>query len=186
VARCIESLYSAHRNSLSEGLALHALRLLHGNLRRTVAAPDDLDARQECQVACVMSGVASINAMASVVHALGHIIGGRYALQHGVSHAILLAPAMRLLLPVLGERQAWVLEALSSERNVSADSAAAAAARMEAFVAALPLKRRLRDLGIAQEELPEIAALAMQDYMMGNLPRAMSEADVEALLHAAW
>ncbi|HXP30535.1 MAG TPA: iron-containing alcohol dehydrogenase family protein [Stellaceae bacterium] len=186
VARCVESLYSAHRNPLSEGLALHALRLLRNNLPRTVAAPDDLDARQECQIACAMSGIASVNAMASIVHALGHIVGGRYALQHGVSHAILLAPAMRLLLPVLGERQAWALEALGGDARGSADAAGAAAEQMEKFVAGLPLKRRLRDLGIPATELPEIAALAMHDYMMGNLPRPMSAAEVEALLHAAW
>jgi alcohol dehydrogenase class IV len=187
VARCIEALYSRHRNPLADGLALHALRLLVANLPQTVAVPTDLEARFQCQVACSMSGIASINAMASVVHALGHVVGGRYALQHGVSHTILLAPAMRRFLPLLGEQQKLVLEALGGTVTGSADAAGAAAgARLGQFVATLPLGQRLRDIGIPAEELPLLAEQATQDYMMANLPQAMSAADIEALLREAW
>lgn len=187
VARCIEALYSRHRNPLSDGLALHALRLLRANLPRTVAQPGDLDARFQCQVACSMSGVATINAMASIVHALGHVVGGRYALQHGVSHTILLAPAMRRFLPLLGERQKLVLEALGGTTTGSADAAGAAAGeQLDELVAQLPLQRRLRDIGIPLEELRLLAEQATHDYMMANLPLAMSAADIEALLQEAW
>lgn len=186
VARCIESLYSADRNPLAEGLALHALRLLHRNLPRVVAAPDDLTARYECQVACAMSGIAAINAMVSVVHAVGHIVGGRYGLQHGVSHAILLAPAMRRLLPTIGERQSDVLVALG-EHDADPDAAGVRAADLiERLVAALPLQGRLRDLGVTEDELPEVAAQSARDYMMKNVPRPMDAREIETLLRGAW
>jgi alcohol dehydrogenase class IV len=187
VARCVESLYSLSRNPLAEGLALHALRLLYKNLPIAVAEPGNLQARYECQVACSMSGIAAINSMVSVVHALGHIVGGKYGLQHGVSHAILLAPSMRQMLPVIGERQRYVLEALGGDASMPADKAGAAAAdRLRAFVAALPLNQRLRDLGIGAEELSDIATQGAKDYMMVNLPRAMPVAEIESLLHSAW
>ncbi len=187
VARCIETLYSGHRHPVSTGLALHALRLLRRALPRSVEAPRDLDARADCQVAAIMSGMAAINAMVSVVHAVGHVVGGRHALQHGLSHAILLAPAMRLLLPTIGTEQELVLEALGARGSgVTGDAAAAAAALMTGFVAGLPLPHRLRDLGVAQEELAEVAHLTMSDYMMANLPRPLSEEDVLRLLQEAW
>lgn len=187
VARCVESLYSSDRNALAEGLALHALRLLQHNLPLSVERPDDLDARLECQVACAMSGIASINAMVSLVHALGHVVGGRYALQHGVSHAILLAPAMRRLLPAIGARQGLVLEALGGDGAGDPDAAGARAAeRIAALVARLPLNGRLRELGIPAEELDEIAETATHDYMMANLPAPVSLAEIGALLRAAW
>jgi alcohol dehydrogenase class IV len=187
VARCVESLYSISRNPLAEGLALHALRLLYRNLPVAVAEPGNVAARYECQVACAMSGVAAINSMVSVVHALGHIVGGKYGLQHGVSHAILLAPSMRRMLPVIGERQRLVLEALGGDGSLSPDAAGAAAAdRLQAFVAALPLKHRLRDLGIGEEELPDIALQGSKDYMMVNLPRALSVPEIESLVRNAW
>jgi alcohol dehydrogenase class IV len=187
VARCIESLFSVNRNPLAEGLALHALRLLHRNLPIVVNEPGNLEARYECQVACSMSGIAAINSMVSIVHALGHIVGGKFALQHGVSHAILLAPAMRRMLPVIGERQTFVLQALGGGSAPTADGAGAAAADLiDALVDRLPLERRLRDLGLAETELPDVARQAADDYMMVNLPRPMDVPEIEALLRAAW
>jgi alcohol dehydrogenase class IV len=187
VARCIEALYSRHRNPLSDGLALHALRLLNANLPRTVANAGDLDARFQCQVACVMSGIATINAMASIVHALGHVVGGRHALQHGVSHSVLLAPAMRRLVPVIGEQQHLVLEALGGTASGSADASGMEAGnRIASLAAGLPLSRRLREIGIPAEELPIIAEEATRDYMMANLPMPMKAPDIEALMREAW
>ncbi len=187
VARAVESLYSANRNPFSEGLALHALRLLYRNLPRAVEEPANIEVRYQCQVACSMSGVAAINAMVSVVHALGHIVGGRYALQHGVSHAILIAPAIRRFIAVMGERQGLVLDAMGNEGSVPADRMPETAADlMTALIARLPLKRRLRDLTIPAEDLPEIARDAEHDYMMANVPMPTPVADIEALLRAAW
>jgi alcohol dehydrogenase class IV len=187
VARCVESLYSASRNPLAEGLALHALRLLYRNLPIVVAEPGNLDARFQCQVACSMSGIAAINSMVSIVHALGHIVGGKYGLQHGVSHSILLAPSMRQMLPIIGERQRFVLEALGGDPSVPAMQAGEAAAdRLQGLVARLPLRQRLRDLQIGANDLADIAAQGSQDYMMLNLPRPMPVSEIEALLRNAW
>jgi alcohol dehydrogenase class IV len=149
--------------------------------------PHDLEARAACQMACTMSGMAAINAMVSVVHAIGHIVGGRHGLQHGISHAVLLAPAMRLLLPIIGDDQTLLLDALGGRRTGSADGdGAEAAALMTSFVRGLPLPQRLRDLGMSEGELAEIAHLTMSDYMMANLPRPMANGEVLALLCSAW
>src|SRR4029077_18584909 len=125
-----------------------------------------------CQMAASMSGTAAINAMVSVVHAVGHIVGGRYALQHGTSHAMLLAPAMRRLLPAIGNEQSLLLEALGGTTCGNPDRDGAVAAELiSIFVSRLPLPQRLRDVGIIEGELPELAQLTMSDYMMANLPR---------------
>ena len=187
MARAIETLYSAYRHPISTGLGLHAARLLYQELPRAVAEPFDLDARAACQMACTMSGMAAINAMVSIVHAIGHIVGGRYGLQHGISHAILLAPAMRHLLPTIGAEQSLLLEALGGTRSASPDrDGAQCAERIAAFVGQLPVPKRLRDVGVEEIELPEIARLTMFDYMMANLPRPMTEDEVLALIRSVW
>ena len=183
MARAIECLYSADRHPLSTGLAVHAIRLLQRALPRVIEAPGDLAARADCQMACLMSGTAAINAMVSVVHAVGHVVGGRYALQHGISHALLLAPAMRRLLPAIGDDQAIVLEALGAGPGATA---ADAAGWVAALVAGLPLPHRLREVGIDKAELSGIAAATMSDYMMANLPAPMTEQDVLTLLEEAF
>jgi alcohol dehydrogenase class IV len=94
---------------------------------------------------------------------------------------------MRLMLPVIGERQRDVLEALGGDRSLPANEAGLVAAdRLQALVAALPLKTRLRDLKIGEDELPDIARQAASDYMMINLPRPMPVPEIETLLRNAW
>jgi len=183
MARAIECLYSVDRQPLSTGLAVHAIRILRRALPRVIEAPGDLAARADCQMACLMSGTAAINSMVSVVHAIGHIIGGRYALQHGISHAMLLAPAMRQLLPAIGADQTIVHEALGVAPGATADDAAG---QMAALIAELPLPRRLREVGVNRNDLSDIAAATMSDYMMANLPEPMTEPDVLALLDEAF
>jgi alcohol dehydrogenase class IV len=115
------------------------------------------------------------------------VVGGRHALQHGSSHAMLLAPAMRQLLPVVGSEQTLLLEALGGTSSGNADRDGATAADLiAAFVGRLPLPQRLRDVGLVESDLSEMARLTMSDYMMANLPRSMSEADVLALLTSVW
>ncbi len=188
VARCVESLYSRDRHPVSTALALHGLTLLRRSLPVAAREPGNLQARAECQYACAMSGVAAINAMVSLVHAVGHVVGGRHALQHGVSHAILLGPAMRLLLPSIGAEQRLVLGALTGAQVAAGDDEAGAMAAREIdhLLAELPLHHRLRDVGIEEVELHEIAIRTPEDYMMANLPRPISVPEIEAFLRDAW
>jgi hypothetical protein len=86
--------------------------------------------------------------MASLVHAVGHVAGGRYGLPHGVAHGILLAPALRLLAPALGD---------DGQGGVTAGLADAVAA----LLARLPLPPRLRDAGVPAADLDSIAAAAV-------------------------
>jgi len=187
VARAIESLYSKDRNPYATGIALHSARLMLRNLPLVVENPNDLDARQNCQFACIMAGTAAINSMVSIVHAIGHVIGGRYGLQHGISHGIMLAPALRKMLPMAGgDAHKYVLEALGCEHTDSVEEAANRAAdAITALMAKLPSPRRLSEVGVTQEHIAEIASNTMGDYMMGNLPGPLSEEDVAALLREA-
>jgi alcohol dehydrogenase class IV len=153
-----------------------------------VSHPDDLDARADCQFGSLMSGVSGINAMVSLVHAIGHVVGGRLGLQHGLSHAILLAPVMRTLLPAIGADQFFVLEAMGGHANgQTADQAGAAAAdAMAELVASLPLPQRLKDVGVDETDLDDIAAATMDDYMMGFLPRPVTQAEVLSALKSVF
>ncbi len=109
--------------------------------------------------------------MASLVHAIGHVMGGRYGLPHGVAHGILLPPALRLLWPSLGD---------------GPPEAAGLADAVAALHAGLPLPRRLREAGVGAADLAAIAAATLGDSMIAHAPRPVSEAEVRGLLEAAW
>lgn len=188
MARCIEALYSRDRNPFSTAFALHGARLLQASLRRSIVDPYDIGARADCLLASGMSGVAAINAMASFVHAVCHHLGGRYGLQHGIGHSILLAPAIRRLLPAIGDDAYYVIEAFGLARNgMSRDAAAdAAGSAMARLLEGLPLPKRLRDVGVVREDIGLLARETMDDYMIGYTPTPLDERSVGALIEAAW
>lgn len=188
VARAIETLYSRVRQPLADAYALHALEMMARALPRAVADGSDLEARGLTQVGALISGIAADNAMVSLVHAVGHAVGGRYALQHGVAHGILLAPVARLCLPLLGPMQHKIAAALGADTRGAGDAAAGAAAAeaLSRLVASLPLPRRLRDVGVTADELGAIADAAMADPMFYYCPRPFDRHEVVAILEQAW
>jgi alcohol dehydrogenase class IV len=61
------------------------------------------------------------------------------------------------------------------------------AATFAALFDRLGLPRRLRELGVARAALPELAALAMEDWFMRGNPRPVRSPDeLEPMLEAAW
>lgn len=187
VARCIELLYSGRRNPIHSALALHALRMLFTALPHSLNNPKDLALRSDCLIASSMSAI-SANANTSAVHAIGHVVGGKQGLQHGVAHAILIAETMRMMLPVVGPMQRQVLEAMGvSAAGLSDDEAGQRAADVMArFVAALPLPQRLRDVGVNQADIPAMAEHAAHDPIMIASAAGVTADKIAAILQSVW
>lgn len=187
LARGFEALYSADRQPLADGYALQALRLLVPALPRSVEDGSDLEAREDALVGSLLSGIAAQNAMVSVTHAFGHAVGGRYALQHGIAHAILLPHVARRCLPTIGERQHALLAALGGAPAPTAEAAGEESVRLlEELIARLPIPARLRDASVPQGDLPVLARLVQSEPMLRTSPVQLDEADLLELVEAAW
>jgi len=63
---------------------------------------------------------------------------------------------------------------------------AAAPRGVAALVATLPVPQRLRDAGVLEAILDEVAAAAAASATVQNNPKPVSGADVRELLRAAW
>ncbi|MHB8469799.1 MAG: iron-containing alcohol dehydrogenase family protein [Gaiellaceae bacterium] len=188
LARAMESLYSARRQPVTDAYALEALRLLVHGLPRAIADGFDLDARAATLVGSLISGIAAQNAMVSVVHAVGHAVGGRYALQHGIAHAILLPLVAARCLPVIGERRRDLLAALDGPGTVvtAEEAGELAVQRLARLIEGLPIPGRLRDAGVARDDVPVLANLVMSEPMLRDAPFPFGECDVLELLLEAW
>jgi alcohol dehydrogenase class IV len=187
VARGVEALYSLDRQPLADGYALQALRLLADALPRSIEDGSDLDAREDALVGSLLSGIAAQNAMVSVTHAFGHTVGGRYALQHGIAHAILLPHVARRCLPTIGEQQRALLAALGGGPAATADAAGEESVRLlEELIARLPIPARLRDAGVPEGDVPVLAALVQSEPMLRTSPIQLSEAELRKLVEEAW
>lgn len=187
LARAVESLYSRNRQPIAEALALQALRLLAAGLPRSIASGEDLEARQMTQVGAMLSGIAADNSMVSIVHAIGHAVGGRYGLQHGVAHRILLPRSADLFLPTVDTALPLVADALGLESSRDkAKDVASIVDELTRILDELPIPRRLRDAGVAEADLAELAEAAEHEPMMGYSPRPISSTEILDLLHHCW
>ena len=94
LAHAIECWTSNKANPFSGLFAMHALDLLLNNLL-PACNEQDMQARQNVQLASFLAGVAITASGTTAVHALSYPLGGKYHIAHGISNAILLAPVMR-------------------------------------------------------------------------------------------
>lgn len=89
LTHAIEAYTCRIANPITDGLALHAIRLVKENLA-TAVQDGDAAARENMLIASLMAGIAFGNADTAGVHCLSEAIGGRYDTSHGVANAIFL------------------------------------------------------------------------------------------------
>jgi maleylacetate reductase len=176
LAHSAEALYVKGHNPEADEHALEGARLIGEWLPRVVAVPEDLGARTKLLEGAMHAGMALGGSMLALGHALAQALGGRYGLPHGAMNALSLPPALRFNAAVVPE---------AVERFASALGADDAAARVQEL-ARLGGYERLRDFGVPEEDLPEVAeAVVVRAGAKAN-PRPVSAAEAEELLRSMW
>jgi maleylacetate reductase len=113
-------------------------------------------------------------------HGIGHVLGGTANVPHGYTSCVMLPHVLRFNHPVDAERQDVVSEALGRPGAPAADVVAE-------LIADLGLPGRLRDVGVAPQQLDEIAERSMHDRWVHTNPRKIAGPPVvRQLLDAAW
>jgi alcohol dehydrogenase len=187
----VETLYSSAPHVISQTLAARAIEMLVTHLPRSRrgAADDILSHRAACQMAAWLAVFGVTNAGFGLSHVLGHQVGPRWNVPHGVTSAIMLPHAMRLMAAAAPSRFADIARGL----NVPFDAAdarhgaLACADRTAAFIARFGLPGRLRDVGVPRDGLAAIAALVSNLMNEAHaVSGGISAAEVESVLAAAY
>jgi alcohol dehydrogenase class IV len=185
MVHAIEAYTTRHlKNPISDALAVRGLQLLDRHLGRAIAQGDDIDAREGMLLGSLLAGMAFANAPVAAVHALAHPLGSHFHVPHGLANALVMVPVLRFNLPVAGPLYAELARALDPSLHGVADGEAAEAfiARMARHLAQAPIPQRLRDVGIAANDLPTLAEAAMGvQRLLANNPRALTQTDALAL-----
>jgi len=171
LAHAAEALYAGPCEDATTGA-----RLLGEHLPAAVSDGHDAAARTGLLEGAMYAGRALGERGLFLGHALAQALGGRYGLPHGAMNALCLAPALRFNEPVVPAAVAGLAGALDVDD---------AAARVEEL-ARLGGFERLRDFGVPEEDLPEIAEIAAARPGARANPRPVSTADAEALLRSIW
>ncbi len=179
MTHAVESYVSQTRNPISDGLALHAVRLIVKYLPMAVADGGNLMARGQMQIGALLAGWAFSNAMLGLVHAMAHSLGAVCRIPHGLANGILLPHVMKYNAEEIPELISHIAEAMGVAVNTMDPSTAAMAAvdKMAGFVKRVGLDQSLSQLGVTEADLTKCAELSMSDGSIIYNPRMVMEAE---------
>jgi maleylacetate reductase len=177
LAHCAEALYAHGHNTVADGHALRGARLIADLLPRVLDHPDDLELRTHLLEGAAHAGEALGSAGLALGHALAQAVGGAYGLPHGRMNAICLPAALRFNAELAPDAVARFGEAIGAP-DAPADKVVE--------LAALSGPTRLRDLGVPEQDLPELAAKAAARPGNRANPRPATRDEVEELLRSVW
>jgi len=181
---------SANNNPLSKLLAREALRLLGANIETAVANGGNVEARGAMLLGAMLAGQAFANSPVAAVHALAYPIGGTFHVPHGLSNALVLPHVLRFNGPAAASLYAEIAhDAFPHLDRETGDQALCAdfIEELAGLSKRLGMQTRLREVSIPEDALPRMAADAMlQQRLLVNNPRELSEADALTIYKAAW
>jgi alcohol dehydrogenase class IV/3-hydroxyisobutyrate dehydrogenase-like beta-hydroxyacid dehydrogenase len=184
LTHAVESYLSVRANPWADGLDLHVVGLVSRNLRRAVRDGSDLEARSNMLLAAHMAGQAMSTTGLGIVHGLGHPLGGRHDVPHGVALSLVLTECLRFNQPVCLARLAGLAEPLGVGSPVGSDARNAGAVidAVHQLLVDVSMPSSLNELSITATDLPGIVEDALIDPVMANTPRPPSAADLRGIL----
>ena len=190
IVHAVEAYTSARlKNPISDMYAREALRLLSANLIQACEQPTDIAARSAMLLGAHLAGLAFSNAPVAGVHALAYPLGGIHHLPHGLSNALMLRVVLQHNAEAARDHYAELAPILVPECEGQGSQAKCAMLidRLDKMVVDSGLAPRLRDHGIAAEDIPMLASEAMkQQRLLVNNPAPIEEEDARRLYEAAW
>jgi maleylacetate reductase len=174
LAHAAEALYHPARTPESDRLAAEGAELIAGSLPAVVEEGQDLGPRTTLLRGAARAGEALGRSGLCLGHAMAQALGGRYGLPHGAMNALCLPPALRFNEPAAADAIGTFGKAIGSHDP---------AARVEQL-ALLGGFTRLRDFGVPEDDLDEVAETTAQRPGAKANPRPASAPEVAELLRS--
>jgi alcohol dehydrogenase class IV len=148
--------------------------------QRAVAEGQDREARWN-MMSAAMEGAMAFQKGLGAVHALSHPLGSLedLKLHHGTLNAIFLPPVLRFNRPAIGDKWERLAETMGLPAGADVADAVAGLNRR------LGLPTTLRQMGVPEQVLPNMAEQATRDHCHATNPRPATVADYLGLLREA-
>ncbi|MGA1196119.1 MAG: iron-containing alcohol dehydrogenase [Candidatus Latescibacterota bacterium] len=187
LTHAIESYVSLASNIVSEGMALHAIRLIAQNLRQAAYSDHNHEATQNMLVASAMAGFAFSQTRLGNVHAMSHPVSGHYGVPHGVANAILLTRVMDFNRYACPAKFADIAVAMGEDIAGlgDVDAAMLAVEAVENLGGDVGIPSALSEVGVKAEGIAVMAEDTMKSGNVAVNPRKTTIQDVIALYEEA-
>ena len=196
MTHAIEAYVSTMHCNYTDPLALHAIKMIHDDLKKSYDG--DMEARDRMHDAQCLAGMAFSNALLGIVHSMAHKTGAAYSgghIVHGCANAMYLPRVIQYNAKVdsAAQRYAEIADFIHLGGNTTEEKVAALVAEIKKMNDALDIPKCIKDYegGIIDEKefmdkLSDVAALAISDACTGSNPRVPSQEDMEKLLKACY
>ena len=165
---------------MSDMFELEAIRMIHRHLKKAVEVPNDAEARSGMALAQYIAGMAFSNVGLGLVHGMAHPLGSLFDVPHGVANALLLPTVMEFNMEACLDKYPRIAEAMgvdiSGMTREEASQAAVDAVRNLAVSVGIP--QHLIDLDISADNIPALAAQAIEDVCTPGNPRDVTLEDI--------
>jgi maleylacetate reductase len=187
----IECAYAIRHQPISDALAAKSIALFVEHLPASIRTEGEerLAHRGNCQMAAWFSIYGAMNTRFGLSHLLGHQIGPRWNVPHGVTSCITLPTAMRFMANIAPERFGPIAEGYKIPFDAGNPKAAALACadRTEQFIAQFDVPKTLKEAKVPREEIGEIVAPIVHELERNAVvDRPVSAAEVLGLLEAVY
>ena len=173
---------------LSNILEINAIKIIADNLRTATFDGANKRAREQMALGQYVAGMAFSNVGLGCVHSMAHPLGARYDIAHGVANALLLPFVMEFNMIACEKKYCRIATAMGVDVSAMtvAEGAQAAVDAVRQLSIDLKIPQTLREIGIPEEALPQLANDAFNDVCTGGNPREITEADILELYKKAY
>ena len=192
MTHAIEAYVSTLHCDYTDGLALHAIKMIRENLINSFNG--DMEARAKMHNAQCLAGMAFSNALLGIVHSMAHKTGAAYSgghIVHGCANAMYLPKVIKFNAKEKSAelRYAEIAKFLRLEGANDTESTQNLINELLRMNKELEIPTCIKEYegGIIDEKefnekLPKVAELAVGDACTGSNPRAITPAEMEKLL----
>lgn len=186
ITHSIEAYVSTEASPITDHLALGAMKLAFGFLRRAYENGNDMEAREKMMYANVMSGMAFNNAGLGYVHAMSHQLGGFYSQAHGDYNGILLPYVIEFnSVSIPEDRMIKMAEAIGAKAECKSEALEKIIKSIKKLCVDIEIPGRLKQMGVDENDIDKLSRDALKDITVFTNPRRGDFEDIVNLFNKA-
>lgn len=184
----LEAYTSIQSSTLTDAIALEAIRLISINIRTAVWQGHDKEARRAMSWGSMLGGLAFFNAGTAGVHALAYPLGGLFHIAHGESNALMLPHVYEYILPSCIDKMEKVAFTMgvSSKKASTRENALAALQAIRDMTQDVGIPSSLKAYGIKEKDIESLSQDGMkQTRLLRRSPKAFTLDDIRDVYRRA-